>query len=70
MSSSSALHPWLCCFLKFSCCSASVEQYYSTNVQKNQLVQNDIRVAKQLQDEEEEHWAQQSALIRQTSRQM
>lgn len=31
-----------------------VEQYYSSNVQKNQLVQNDIRMAKQLQDEEEQ----------------
>uniref|UniRef100_A0A3Q3W6V4 Coiled-coil domain-containing protein n=1 Tax=Mola mola TaxID=94237 RepID=A0A3Q3W6V4_MOLML len=33
-----------------------IEQYYTTNIQKNQLVQNDIRVAKRLQDEEEEQW--------------
>ncbi|XP_066528688.1 coiled-coil domain-containing protein 187 [Hoplias malabaricus] len=30
-----------------------IEQYYSSNVQRNQLVQNDIRVAKRLQDEEQ-----------------
>ncbi|XP_061076499.1 uncharacterized protein LOC133110423 isoform X2 [Conger conger] len=30
-----------------------IEQFYSSNVQKSQLVQNDIRMAKQLQDEEE-----------------
>ncbi|XP_011600988.1 coiled-coil domain-containing protein 187 isoform X2 [Takifugu rubripes] len=47
-----------------------IEQYYSTNIQKNQLVQNDIRVAKKLQDEEEEQWAQQSALHRQVSKQL
>ncbi|XP_070824787.1 coiled-coil domain-containing protein 187 isoform X2 [Chaetodon trifascialis] len=47
-----------------------IEQYYTTNIQKNQLVQNDIRVAKRLQDEEEEQWAEQSALHRQTSRQL
>lgn len=47
-----------------------VEQYYTTNIQKNQLVQNDIRVAKRLQDEEEEERAQQSALLRQASRQL
>ncbi|XP_060930277.1 coiled-coil domain-containing protein 187 isoform X2 [Limanda limanda] len=47
-----------------------VEQYYTTNVQKNQLVQNDIRVAKRLQDEEEDHRAQQSADLRQASRQL
>lgn len=47
-----------------------VEQYYSTNIQKNQLVQNDIRVAKRLQDEEEEQRAQQSALLRQATRQL
>lgn len=29
-----------------------VEQYYTSNVQRNQLVQKDIRVAKSLQDEE------------------
>ncbi|KAJ0064353.1 hypothetical protein NL108_006358, partial [Boleophthalmus pectinirostris] len=46
------------------------EHYYMTNIQKNQLVQNDIRVAKRLQDEEEEQRAQYSALLRQTSRQM
>lgn len=47
-----------------------VEHYYTTNIQKNQLVQNDIRVAKRLQDEEEERLAQQSAVVRQTSRQL
>ncbi|XP_061909308.1 coiled-coil domain-containing protein 187 isoform X2 [Entelurus aequoreus] len=47
-----------------------VEQYYTTNIQKNQLVQNDIRVAKQLQDEEKEQQAQQRALLRQTSRRL
>ncbi|XP_060930278.1 coiled-coil domain-containing protein 187 isoform X3 [Limanda limanda] len=47
-----------------------IEQYYTTNVQKNQLVQNDIRVAKRLQDEEEDHRAQQSADLRQASRQL
>ncbi|XP_008276735.1 coiled-coil domain-containing protein 187 isoform X2 [Stegastes partitus] len=47
-----------------------IEQYYTTNIQKNQLVQNDIRVAKKLQDEEEEQRAQQSALFRQASRQL
>ncbi|KAI4875597.1 hypothetical protein NFI96_020120 [Prochilodus magdalenae] len=31
-----------------------IEQYYSSNVQRNQLVQNDIRVAKRLQDEEQQ----------------
>ncbi|KAG7472208.1 hypothetical protein MATL_G00106460 [Megalops atlanticus] len=30
-----------------------IEQYYNSNVQKNQLVQKDIRIAKRLQDEEE-----------------
>ncbi|XP_036446825.1 coiled-coil domain-containing protein 187 isoform X3 [Colossoma macropomum] len=30
-----------------------IEQYYSSNVQRSQLVQNDIRVAKRLQDEEQ-----------------
>ncbi|KAM3618509.1 uncharacterized protein V6R79_021229 [Siganus canaliculatus] len=47
-----------------------IEHHYSTNIQKNQLVQNDIRVAKRLQDEEEERWAQQSAVLRQASRQL
>lgn len=47
-----------------------IEKYYTTNIQKNQLVQNDIRVAKQLQDEEEEQRAQHSALLRQASRQI
>ncbi|XP_068453995.1 coiled-coil domain-containing protein 187 isoform X1 [Clinocottus analis] len=47
-----------------------IEQYYTTNIQKNQLVQNDIRVAKRLQDEEEEEQAQQSTLLRQASRQL
>lgn len=32
----------------------SVEQFYSSNVQKNQAVQNDVRLARRLQDEEEE----------------
>ncbi|XP_037397249.1 coiled-coil domain-containing protein 187 isoform X3 [Pygocentrus nattereri] len=31
-----------------------IEQYYSSNVQRSQLVQNDIRVAKRLQDEEQQ----------------
>ncbi|ROL46973.1 Coiled-coil domain-containing protein 50 [Anabarilius grahami] len=31
-----------------------IEQYYNSNVQRNQLVQKDIRVAKRLQDEEEQ----------------
>ncbi|CAN9516008.1 unnamed protein product [Ophioblennius macclurei] len=47
-----------------------IEQYYSTNIQKNQLVQNDIRVAKRLQDEEEEQRAQQTASHRHASRQI
>ncbi|XP_035015454.2 coiled-coil domain-containing protein 187 isoform X2 [Hippoglossus stenolepis] len=47
-----------------------IEQYYSTNIQKNQLVQNDIRVAKRLQDEEDDQRAQQSADLRQASRQL
>ncbi|XP_035244183.1 eukaryotic translation initiation factor 3 subunit A-like isoform X2 [Anguilla anguilla] len=34
------------------------EQYYNSNVQKSQLVQNDIRMAKRLQDEEAEHASQ------------
>lgn len=56
------------CFV--SCLVLTVEQYYTTNIQKNQLVQNDIRVAKRLQDEEEEQLAQQSTLLRQASRQL
>ncbi|XP_034066963.1 coiled-coil domain-containing protein 187 isoform X1 [Gymnodraco acuticeps] len=47
-----------------------IEQYYTTNMQKNQLVQNDIRVAKMLQDEEEEDQAIQSTLSRHASRQL
>lgn len=47
-----------------------IEQYYTTNIQKNQLVQNDIRIARRLQNEEEQHRAQQSALLRQVSRQL
>ncbi|KAM4572081.1 coiled-coil domain-containing protein 187 isoform 3-T3 [Fundulus diaphanus] len=47
-----------------------IEQYYTTNIQKNQLVQNDIRVARRLQHEEEQQRAQQSALLRQVSRQI
>ncbi|XP_016381524.1 uncharacterized protein LOC107718813 isoform X2 [Sinocyclocheilus rhinocerous] len=31
-----------------------IEQYYNSNVQRSQLVQRDIRVAKRLQDEEED----------------
>lgn len=54
----------------FLCLALTVEQYYTTNILKNQLVQNDIRVAKKLQDEEEEQQAQQSALQRQASRQL
>lgn len=47
-----------------------IEKYYMTNIQKNQLVQNDIRMAKQLQDEEDEQRAQHSAVLRQSSRQI
>ncbi|XP_076022899.1 coiled-coil domain-containing protein 187 isoform X3 [Genypterus blacodes] len=47
-----------------------IEHYYTNNIQKNQLVQNDIRIAKRLQDEEQEEQAQQSALFRQNSRQL
>ncbi|XP_013866393.1 coiled-coil domain-containing protein 187 isoform X2 [Austrofundulus limnaeus] len=46
-----------------------IEQYYTTNILKNQLVQNDIRVAKRLQDEEEQQ-VQQSILHKQASRQI
>ncbi|CAL8367326.1 unnamed protein product [Lota lota] len=45
-----------------------IEQYYSSNVQKNQLVQGDIRVARRLQGEEELNWEQHRALFQQTSR--
>ncbi|KAJ6666220.1 hypothetical protein lerEdw1_001125 [Lerista edwardsae] len=31
-----------------------IEQHYASNIQKNQLVQRDIRIAKKLQDVEEE----------------
>ncbi|MGH0143225.1 UNVERIFIED_CONTAM: hypothetical protein FKN15_052626 [Acipenser sinensis] len=31
-----------------------IEQYYASNVQKNQLVQRDVRIAKRLQDEEDQ----------------
>ncbi|XP_051516914.1 trichohyalin-like isoform X2 [Myxocyprinus asiaticus] len=44
-----------------------IEQYYTSNVQRNQLVQKDIRVAKRLQDEEQQR-AQ--ILQRQTTRQL
>ncbi|XP_029478072.2 trichohyalin-like isoform X1 [Oncorhynchus nerka] len=47
-----------------------IEQYYTTNMQKNQLVQNDIRIAKRLQNEEEEQRAQHGALLSQASRQL
>ncbi|XP_041654571.1 coiled-coil domain-containing protein 187 [Cheilinus undulatus] len=47
-----------------------IEKYYTTNIQKNQLVQNDIRVAKRLQDEEEAQRMQQNDLLRQASRQL
>ncbi|XP_029975394.1 coiled-coil domain-containing protein 187 isoform X2 [Salarias fasciatus] len=47
-----------------------IEHYYTTNIQKNQLVQNDIRVAKRLQDEEEEQRARQTASFRHASRQI
>ncbi|XP_064813271.1 trichohyalin-like isoform X2 [Oncorhynchus masou masou] len=47
-----------------------IEQYYTTNMQKNQLVQNDIRIAKRLQNEEEEQRAQHRALLSQASRQL
>ena len=44
-----------------------VEQYYSSNVQKSQLVQGDIRVARRLQGEEEQQ-QQQRALRQHPSR--
>ncbi|XP_046896079.1 coiled-coil domain-containing protein 187 isoform X2 [Hypomesus transpacificus] len=47
-----------------------IEQYYTTNIQKNQLVQNDIRIAKRLQDEEEEQRAQQRARLSQATRRL
>ncbi|CAL8319305.1 unnamed protein product [Merluccius merluccius] len=47
-----------------------IEQYYSSNVQKSQLVQKDIRVAKRLQGEEEQQREQHQALLRQSSRQL
>uniref|UniRef100_A0AAY5KCC2 Coiled-coil domain-containing protein n=1 Tax=Esox lucius TaxID=8010 RepID=A0AAY5KCC2_ESOLU len=47
-----------------------IEQYYTTNIQKNQLVQNDIRIAKRLQDEEEEQSAQHRAILSQASRRL
>ncbi|XP_062315387.1 coiled-coil domain-containing protein 187 isoform X2 [Osmerus eperlanus] len=47
-----------------------IEQYYTTNIQKNQLVQNDIRIAKRLQDEEEEQGAQRRARLSQATRQL
>ncbi|CAM4731514.1 unnamed protein product [Leuciscus chuanchicus] len=31
-----------------------IEQFYSTNIQKNQAVQNDVRLARRLQEEEEQ----------------
>lgn len=66
-----ARHPFLVTALTFpSLHCSTVEQYYTTNIQKNQLVQNDIRVAKKLQDEEEEQWTQQTAISRQASKQL
>ncbi|KAM9505568.1 coiled-coil domain-containing protein 187 isoform 1-T1 [Salvelinus alpinus] len=47
-----------------------IEKYYTTNMQKNQLVQNDIRIAKRLQNEEEEQSTQHRALLSQASRQL
>ncbi|XP_076874557.1 coiled-coil domain-containing protein 187 [Brachyhypopomus gauderio] len=44
-----------------------IEQFYSSNVERNQLVQNDLRVAKQLQDEEQQRA---SVLHRQTTQQL
>ncbi|KAL7859809.1 hypothetical protein SRHO_G00149560 [Serrasalmus rhombeus] len=44
-----------------------IEQYYSSNVQRSQLVQNDIRVAKRLQDEEQQRAY---VLHRQTTQQL
>lgn len=44
-----------------------IEQYYSSNVQRNQLVQNDIRVAKRMQDEEQQ---QAHTLQRQATQQL
>ncbi len=32
----------------------SVEQFYSTNIQKNQAVQSDVRLARRLQEDEEQ----------------
>ncbi|KAF5901055.1 coiled-coil domain-containing protein 50-like isoform X1, partial [Clarias magur] len=37
-----------------STCHVSVEQFYSSNMQKNQAVQNDVCLARRLQDNEEE----------------
>ncbi|KAI1892486.1 hypothetical protein AGOR_G00133910 [Albula goreensis] len=42
-----------------------IEQYYTSNVQKNQLVQKDVRIARRLQDEEER-----AVLLTQASRQL
>ncbi|KAG9337664.1 hypothetical protein JZ751_028301 [Albula glossodonta] len=42
-----------------------IEQYYTSNVQKNQLVQKDVRIARRLQDEEER-----AVLLSQASRQL
>ncbi|KAJ8016766.1 hypothetical protein DPEC_G00010770 [Dallia pectoralis] len=47
-----------------------IEQYYTTNIQKNRLVQNDIRIAKRLQDEEEEQRARHRALLSQAARRL
>ncbi|KAL1021014.1 hypothetical protein UPYG_G00007590 [Umbra pygmaea] len=47
-----------------------IEQYYTTNIQKNQLVQKDIRIAKRLQEEEEEQRGEHRALLSQASRQL
>ncbi len=32
----------------------SVEQFYSTNIQKKQAVQSDVRLARRLQEDEEQ----------------
>ncbi|XP_038138607.1 coiled-coil domain-containing protein 187 isoform X1 [Cyprinodon tularosa] len=47
-----------------------IEQYYTTNIQKNQLVQNDIRIARRLQHEEEQQRRAQQSALKQVSRQI
>ncbi|XP_026077685.1 coiled-coil domain-containing protein 50 isoform X1 [Carassius auratus] len=40
--------------LAYSLQEQEIEQFYSTNIQKNQAVQNDVRLARRLQEEEEQ----------------